>query len=194
MKLKELYLSSFKHEKPKKTILLLIVVFILSCIYPSDMDGYYAVDRSKNVPMMVEYTEEYARFLPAIAQALVPIIMRDPAGLIQAINVGVFTTLSTQGLKFALDDVYVGNTRLGRRPRGSTSHHNMPSGHSSMALCSLVFLIRRYSFKWLWFLPLTFLTLYARFNYDSHTISAIVAGSILGIICALIFTSKKEQN
>ncbi len=194
MKIKELFLKSINHKKPKTLVFIFIFIFFCGVFYPSDMDGFYAVDRSQNVPTYVEYTEEYARFIPTIIQAILPILTRDPVGLMQTINVGILTTLSTHSIKYALDDVVIFGRRLGQRPRAKTSHHNMPSGHSSMVGCAVAFLARRYGLKWLFLLPIAFLTMYARFLYDAHTISATIAGLSLGIICSLLLSSRYEKK
>lgn len=52
-------------------------------------------------------------------------------------------------------------------------------------------MMRRYS---LWFgllvLPVTFLTMYARYMLDAHTVSATIAGFLVGAIITALFSTK----
>lgn len=197
MNIKKLFRRSYPPPQgiPKKIIYLLTIVMLISTFYESDMKDFYNKNRKKGAPDYIHFVEDYGRFTNTAIQALLPIILRDPVGVMQAINVGIVTTASTHTLKFALNDVTVGSTRLGQRPRNPNSSRNMPSGHSSMASCALGFVARRYGAKWLVILlPVLILTMYARFMLDAHTISATIAGACLGIISALLCTSRYEKK
>jgi len=78
--------------------------------------------------------------------------------------------LASHGPKRLLNDVEIMGTRLGQRPNSTTSKHNMPSGHSTLAGACAYFLMRRYS---IWFgvivIPVLLLTMYARVMLDKHT-------------------------
>lgn len=194
MKIKEVFKQSIKIDVPKKTLFVFVVLFCLSIIYPSDM-SFYLENKTDNVPYHVDFIEHKARFTNTILQALLPIIMRDPVGLAQAINVGIATTIATHSMKFAFNNVHIGSTRLGQRPYSQNSSSNMPSGHSSMASCAAYFVARRYGYRWLFvLLPILILTMYARFMLDMHTLSATIAGASIGIICAIFLTSKKNTQ
>jgi lipid A 1-phosphatase len=69
----------------------------------------------------------------------------------------------------------------------------MPSGHSSMASCAVYFVGRRYSI-WL-AIPLAIimlLTMYARVMLNQHTISAVIAGALIGFLATAMFTSPRR--
>ncbi|PID76090.1 MAG: lipid A 1-phosphatase LpxE [Deltaproteobacteria bacterium] len=195
MNIKKIFRESLHVEIPKRTLCLLAVVMLVSTFYESDMNNFYNKNRKKGAPGYIHFVEDYGRFTNTAIQALLPFVLRDPVGVMQAINVGILTTASTHTLKFALNDVRIGNTRLGQRPRNPGSSKNMPSGHSSMASCALGFVGRRYGSKWLYILlPVLILTMYARFMLDAHTISATIAGACLGIISALLCTSRYKRE
>lgn len=179
---------SLKALAADKFMALLLCLCLASTFYPSDM-VYYS-HRTKDRGAVTRYSERYARYLNTAAQAGIPILLGDRAGLIQAVWVGLGTLVATQSLKRIFNDWTILGTRLGQRPYGSGSSHNMPSGHSSMASSAMFFVWRRYGLRYAWFLlPFTALTMYARVMLNAHTISAVLSGCLLGMLAAAAFTS-----
>nr|WP_238346081.1 lipid A 1-phosphatase LpxE [Luteimonas saliphila] len=159
----------------------------LSAFYPSDLPSYRDTPRSEHA--LVTGTERYGRFINTIAQVALPIVKRDPIGMVQNLYIGVAGTFMTHGLKRALDPVTVLGVRLGERPYGG--RHNMPSGHASLASSAVYFLGRRYGWWHLLYLvPVLLLTMFARVELDAHTGSAVIAGALIGIFSAALFTGK----
>ncbi|WP_120952508.1 lipid A 1-phosphatase LpxE [Helicobacter sp. L8] len=179
---KALYAQSFPRCLPLKTLMLFIALFLVGAIIP-----FPKIAKQPQVPLVFNATEHYARFVPTIASFALPLIKRDPIGLIQIIHVSIATTIATHALKWGLNNVVLFGRRLGERPNGSNK--NMPSGHSSMIACALGFLVRRYGWVWLIFLPLAFLTMGARIYYNAHTMGALIAGFSVGMLCALCLAS-----
>lgn len=184
--------QAFSVKLPKIFLIIMFITFLSSAFYPTDKN-FYLNERKSNAPKIARLTEDYIRFVNNGLQVLLPIALKDPVGIIQMLNVSILTTFATQGLKEILNDVTVFSVRLGERPSGKS--RNMPSGHSSMASCGLYFVARRYGYKWIFLLaPVLFLTMYTRFVFDAHTISATIAGASLGIICAALCTSKFKKE
>lgn len=158
----------------------------LISMFPSDLEDYRETPPS-NHPIVVG-VEDYGRYIGTAVQIALPFVKRDPVGILQNLYIGVGSTMLTHGLKRALDPVVVAGTRLGERPNGG--RHNMPSGHSSMAASAMYFVGRRYGW-WhlLYLLPIVLLTMFARVALDAHTISAVIAGALSGIVGAALFTS-----
>ncbi|MFL1781315.1 lipid A 1-phosphatase [Candidatus Hepatincolaceae symbiont of Richtersius coronifer] len=76
----------------------------------------------------------------------------------------------------------------------------MPSGHSAAASSAAAFIILRYGWGSVYLasmnfslIIITFLTMYARIALKQHTFSAVIAGSAIGIIMAIIVTSKYKK-
>lgn len=173
-------------------------ISLLVCVfYPSDLTGYRETLNNER-PFWVEPTETKLRFVNTIAQVAMPLLLRDKEGMVQLLAIAVTATVATQGLKRVVNDVEVGGTRLGERPYAPDSRHNMPSGHSSMSSCAVYFVARRYGWRHLFYLvPILLLTMGARLMLDAHTLSAVLAGCLIGFICAAWFTSpyrKKKQE
>ncbi|BDQ26449.1 hypothetical protein ASB1_01250 [Helicobacter heilmannii] len=59
-----------------------------------------------------------------------------------------------------------------------------------MVACALGFLVRRYGWVWLWFLPLALMTMGARIYLNAHTIGALIAGFSVGMLCVLFLTTR----
>lgn len=174
-------------ERPWRLILACILGIALVAPFPSDLESYRD-DAPSEHPIVVG-VEEYGRFINTVAQIGLPIILRDPVGIMQNVFIAFGSTALTHGLKRALDSVVVDDTRLGERPNGG--RHNMPSGHSSMAACAAYFVGRRYGWKHLIYLgPIVLLTMFARVALDAHTISAVIAGTLIGIVGAALFTGR----
>lgn len=160
-----------------------LVSLILATLYPSDMDGHYSVSRNGHDNALVTSVENYGRHLNTLIPIGTAIALRDIKGLWQIVAVAFAGTVATHGPKRLLNDVEIFGTRLGQRPNGGD--HNLPSGHSSLASAGAYIAVKRYS-KWLgvvvW--PVLFLTMYTRYMLDAHTISAIIAGAIIGLLVA----------
>lgn len=59
-----------------------------------------------------------------------------------------------------------------------------------MASCAVYFIGRRYGLRLALLLsPLLILTMYARVISSDHTVSAVVAGALLGFLTTALFTS-----
>jgi len=202
-KIKEIFKKSVQDLKVNKiAIFIFCVLFLASAFYPLDR-SFYEQKRKPNAGNFVHFTENYMRFSNNCLQVAVPLLVRDFVGLAQTINVSIATTITTHTFKKLLNNQKTFNgERLGQRPKSPTSNYNMPSGHSSMASCATFFLIRRYyknknkpkilMFGFLLFAM--FSTMFARVMLDMHTISATIAGMILGGICAYIFTTPIVKN
>ncbi len=174
-------------------IFVLVSLFFAIAFYPSNLNYYH--QRVKNTSTHVMIIEHGLRYSLTAAQFVVPILMGDAIGFTQAIYVAAGTTIATQSLKRALNDVHSGSTRLGERPYRADSEHNMPSGHTTMAASAMFFLFLRYGRLHLCYaLPLTALTMYARIALKVHTFSAIFAGCVLAAIIAAIFTSAYKSK
>ncbi len=182
-KFKGLYSQSLPRGLPTKSILLFFLLFLSGVLIP-----FPKIAKQSQVPLAFDLTEHYVRFVPTIVSFTLPLLKRDPIGLIQILHVSIATTIATHSLKWTLNGVVLFDRRLGERPNGSNK--NMPSGHSSMIACALGFLVRRYGWVWLWFLPLAFLTMGARIYYNAHTIGALITGLSVGVLCALFLTSR----
>jgi len=186
-------LSTWRDALPKKRpmgfIAACLVSLLVAVFYPSDLASYRETLNNER-PFWVEPTETKLRFVNTLAQVAMPLLMRDKEGMVQLLALGVATTVGTQGLKRIVNDVHVGGTRLGERPYAPDSEHNMPSGHSSMSSCAVYFVARRYGWRHLiYLLPILLLTMGARLMLDAHTLSAVIAGCLIGLICAAWFTS-----
>lgn len=196
---KNAYKQSILAINFSKKCLVLTIIFFIVCFYPSDAK-FYDIKRSDKSGQFVYLTENYARFLTTIAAVVVPIYKKDIVGVAQMLNIGISTTISTHFFKRAFNSVKSANdVRLGQRPYSPKSNHNMPSGHSTMVSCEALFLIFRYGLKGankklfaLFLLLVCAATMYARVMLDMHTISATIAGFLLGTINAMIFTSQKK--
>ena len=188
--------SLFRHayaevRRPIGLILVLLIALILSAIYPSKLASYPVLPVGAATPEAVTLTENYVRFVPTAVQIALPLMLGDKVGLVQLLYVGISTTIATHSAKRLLDNVWVDRTRLGQRPNGGSI--NMPSGHSSMVSCAVYFVGRRYS-TWLGLLLslIMGMTMYARVMLNAHTVSAVVAGALLGFLTTALFTSPRS--
>ena len=162
-------------------------------IYPSDINGVYAVCHAAEKTFIVQKTEKYLRHTNSVLPIATVIVLRDWKGAGQIIGVIGAGIVASHGPKRLLNDVSIMGTRLGQRPSSKTSKHNMPSGHSTLASAGGWFMARRYS---MWFLllclPITALTMYARVMLGAHTVSATIAGTILGVLVAALFVRRRR--
>lgn len=183
-------------QRPMGFIAACIVGIVVSVFYPSDLASYRE-NLGAERPTWVEPTENGLRFVNTVAQIGLPLLLRDKEGLVQLLYVGISTTIATQGLKRIVNDVEVGGTRIGERPYSPGSRHNMPSGHTTMSSCAVYFVARRYGWRHLLYLvPILLLTMAARLMLDAHTLSALLAGCLIGFACAAWYTSpyRKKQT
>lgn len=186
-------------------------VLALSCmLYPSNLEDYRAVAPLDSTsiwlsqvtdkpvdsvhPLLsasVDWVEHRGRFIATAAQILIPLIARDWLGCIQLVYLSVATTTVTHVFKRAFNDVHVAQTPIGERPNGG--QHNSPSGHSSMAASALGFLWRRYGvFHLYYLLPIVVSTMATRVLLSAHTISAVFAGALIGLVMAYVMTTPKK--
>lgn len=181
-------MSIFKTRNARITMwVAAIAITACAILYPSDMDGHYATSRNGQDNIVVTNVENYGRHLNTIIPIGTAIILRDFTGLRQMAATTISGIAATHLPKRLLDDIEVFGTRLGQRPNGG--NHNMPSGHSALASAGAYFAVRRYS-KWFGLIvwPVLFLTMHARYMLDAHTASATIAGAVIGILVADLFT------
>jgi lipid A 1-phosphatase len=180
-------------RRPFALIFALLFAIVLSAVYPSDLQSYPILPAGAGAPLEVTLTENYVRFVPTAVQIALPVVLGDKVGLVQLAYVAISTTIVTHGVKHLLDHRWVMHTRLGQRPNGGSI--NMPSGHSSMASCAVYFIGRRYSI-WLGLLLsiIVALTMYARVMLNAHTISAVIAGALVGCLTTAWFTSPRPAS
>lgn len=188
--MRQLLLSAYTQVQRPKRFIFACLMAILFCVpYPSELESYRASDQDLPQPV-IRLTEDYLRFTNTVVQIALPVLLKDKIGMIQLVYVGVSSTIATHGLKRLADQRVVRNVRLGERPNRPDSHHNMPSGHSSMASCAAYFVCRRYGLiHGLYLVPILILTMYARVELNAHTVSAVLAGALIGLLTSAIFTS-----
>ena len=193
-------LSNFNlfSKAPNKYALVYSFAFLSmgsAMIYPSDVNGVYAVCHAAEKSFIVQKTEKYLRHTNTVLPIATVIILRDWKGAGQILGVVGAGIVASHGPKRLLNDVTILGTRLGQRPSSKTSKHNMPSGHSTLVSAGGWFMARRYS---MWFLllclPVTALTMYARVMLGAHTVSATIAGSIIGILVAALFVTRRQRT
>lgn len=169
-----------------------LLVFVAALLMPASPEPR----QSPSAPSAwSEWVEHQGRFVNTALQIGLPLLLRDWAGLKALIWVGLTATAGTHGAKRLFDDVVISGVRLGQRPSGPDSHHNFPSGHSSLASSGAVFVARRYGLRWLWLLlPMTLATMFARLEFDAHTLSAVIAGGAIGLLCTWPFSRPREPQ
>ena len=172
-------------------IVLLVTIILISSLYPSDLENDYSTSRGGEHISFVVSTEKYGRHINTLMPFALAIISRDKAGFKQILVIAVSGIIASHGPKRILNNVKIMGTRLGQRPFSSTSKHNTPSGHSTLAGATAYFVMRRYSW---WFavivIPVLLCTMYARVMLDKHTISATLAGAATGLLVAALFSTK----
>ena len=173
------------------SIVLLVTIILISSLYPSDLENDYSTSRGGEDISFVVSTEKYGRHINTLMPFALAIISRDKAGFKQILVIAVSGIIASHGPKRILNNVKIMGTRLGQRPFSSTSKHNTPSGHSTLAGATAYFVMRRYSW---WFavivIPVLLCTMYARVMLDKHTISATLAGAATGLLVAALFSTK----
>ncbi|MDB4115813.1 phosphatase PAP2 family protein [Planktomarina sp.] len=172
-------------------IVLLVTIILISSLYPSDLENDYSTSRGGEDISFVVSTEKYGRHINTLMPFALAIISKDKAGFKQILVIAVSGIIASHGPKRILNNVKIMGTRLGQRPFSSTSKHNTPSGHSTLAGATAYFVMRRYSW---WFavivIPVLLCTMYARVMLDKHTISATLAGAATGLLVAALFSTK----
>lgn len=164
-------------------------------LYPSDLKTGYGYSRLGPQSPVVTQTEKWGRLTNTVLQLAVPVLTRDVTGLKQLVPITLGGILASHGPKRLLNDVVIGETRLGQRPSGPDSKHNMPSGHATLAASAVVFLVLRYGFIWaLITVPVLVLTMYTRVMLDAHTISAVIAGALTGGMSTALFTTRRQAT
>jgi lipid A 1-phosphatase len=177
-------------ERPWRLILGCALGIVLCLLYPTDLKSYGTFRQSD----LGRFSYYDLRFINTAAQIAFPLLLRDKIGMAQLVYVGVSTTFATHAFKRLLNNSVVLGVRLGERPSGSNSQHNMPSGHASMASCAAYFVCKRYRwFHALYLVPILLLTMYSRVALNNHTITAVIAGALLGFLMSAIFTSHRKM-
>lgn len=175
-------------------VLATVAAILAAVVYPSDIAGYRASPYAGTESTVVTGTEDYLRHANTVVALAMPLLLRDWTGLRQLAVVTVAGIAATHGPKRLLNDVTIGGTRLGERPHAPQSQHNMPSGHSALASSIIWFLGRRYSWWWLLLtVPVTLLTMYARVMLNAHTISAVIAGALVGLLVTALFVTRRAR-
>lgn len=170
-------------------IILLLLICVLFAFVRIDIDRTTGTG-PEEASAVVHFIEDYGRHLNTIVPLALVIANRDLIGAKQIAVIALSGTVLTHGAKRALNDVHIGDTRLGQRPSGPTSNHNFPSGHSSLASAGAWFGMRRFGWKWgILLIPIMFFTMYARVMLDAHTVSAVLCGGIVGVLSALPFAT-----
>jgi len=164
-------------------------------VFPSDLPAYREGGQTASDSALVHFIEDYGRHVTTIAAFGAPIVLRDWTGLKQLLVVTVAGILATHGPKRLLNGIVVFGTRLGERPQSPNSNHNMPSGHSALASAATWFLARRYSWGWLWLgIPVMLLTMWTRLMLNAHTVSAVIAGCLIGLVVASLFVTARNRK
>lgn len=173
-------------------IVIILTMIASAVIYPSDLEAYHAAPYDGAENALVLGMEDYGRHINTALALAVPILLRDVVGLKQLLVITIVGILATHGPKRLLNGLEVMGTRLGERPYGPDSRHNMPSGHSALASTVIWYLGRRYSW-WLAVItvPVTLLTMWARVMLNAHTFSAVIAGALIGLLVAGLFVTRR---
>jgi lipid A 1-phosphatase len=117
--------------------------------------------------------------------------LSNKEGIKQIFMVSAATFVTTQVLKTGLNNVRIGDKKLGDRPDGGGN--NFPSGHTSSAFSAAWYIKKRYGLKNA-AIPLigAAFTAYSRVHSKKHDVAAVVGGALLGIAVAEVFTGKFE--
>lgn len=164
----------------------LLTILILSTIFTqaqAKKDGF-------------EIYGDIFQYLPAMA-AIYSLIRQDYTGLGHlAIGTG-----STLALTYAVKYSFVGISRnhpnwakISQRPKNG-SFDGFPSGHSSSAFSAAGFMQRRYG--WKYGVPTTILATLvgiSRITAKKHTITQVIAGSLLGYGISYLVSSRFKDN
>ena len=172
-------------------VCMVVVIILAATFYPSDMENDYAVSNFGHERPVVVAFEDYGRHINTLLPFVLALVLKDKEGWKQLGMITVVGILASHGPKRLLNDVEIMGTRLGQRPNSTSSKHNMPSGHSTLAGACAYFVMRRYS---IWFgaivIPVLLFTMYARVMLDKHTVSATISGAATGLLVAALFSTK----
>jgi lipid A 1-phosphatase len=172
-------------------VCMVVVIILAATFYPSDMENDYAVSNFGHERPVVVAFEDYGRHINTLLPFVLALVLKDKEGWKQLGMITVVGILASHGPKRLLNDVEIMGTRLGQRPNSTSSKHNMPSGHSTLAGACAYFVMRRYS---IWFgsivIPVLLFTMYARVMLDKHTVSATISGAATGLLIAALFSTK----
>ena len=190
-----LRLPSHMIRKHALMMTVIIAIILAAAVYPSDLEQYRAAPYGGHDNTLAVSVEDYGRHLNTALAIAVPLVLRDLTGIKQLAVVIVAGVVATHVPKRLLNRVELFGTRLGERPHSPNSNHNMPSGHSALSSAAIWYLGRRYSW---WFLLLTLpvagLTMWARVILGAHTISAVIAGGLVGILVTILFVTKRREQ
>lgn len=183
-------LALFNARYGQRLTLLLLAAFFISAVSPFILPPQTQTAEFPAQRELAAFVDDYGRFANTIAQIALPLFLRDVQGLAQLTGIAITATLATHASKRLFNDWVGNNIRLGQRPGGAQTKHNMPSGHSSMAATAVGFLTRRYGRVFFWLtLPVLLLTMFSRVALHAHTIPAVFAGAFLGLWIAELFTT-----
>jgi lipid A 1-phosphatase len=189
-----LRLPARNFKRHSMAVLVSLALIVSAVVYPSDMKNDYSTPRGGAQSALVLGVEDYGRHINTLLPIATAVVLRDWTGLKQIAVIIVAGTLASHGPKRLLNNVVIGDTRLGQRPYSPDSRHNMPSGHSTLAGAGAYIMIRRYGLLWaLLVVPIMLLTMYARVMLDMHTISAVLAGAGTGMLVSALFTTKMRD-
>lgn len=196
-----------------KRLLLLAAALLTACVlYPANLQAYREPAPLQSLAVRlaphdattfqaeldlldqgVQWVENRGRYIGNVVQVLLPLILGDRVGLVQLFFVSLATTTMTHCLKRVVNDLHVGPTRVGERPNGG--RHNMPSGHSSMAASALGYLWRRFG-VWhvAYLLPVLLATMATRVLLSAHTIPAVMAGALIGVVLGYVMTTSRPDR
>lgn len=130
---------------------------------------------------------------PAIGFALT-VMKEDEPGMYQWLYSTVTNAVLTAAIKGATNKIHGGRDKMNKRPNGKP--RNFPSGHTSSASVGANFIAMRYGFTYA-IVPYIILgfTAAGRVQVDKHTEAGVVAGAMVGLLSAFIFTKKfVEKN
>lgn len=132
---------------------------------------------------------------PVIGLALT-VMKEDEPGMFQWLYSTVTNAVLTAAIKGATNKIHGGRDPMNKRPNGKP--HNFPSGHTSAASVGANFIALRYGFTYA-IVPYVILGLTAagRVQVHKHTEAGVIAGAMVGLLSAFIFTKtyvEKKQT
>ncbi len=129
---------------------------------------------------------------PAIGFALT-VMKEDEPGMYQWLYSTITNAVLTAAIKGATNKIHGGRDPMNKRPNGKP--HNFPSGHTSSASVGANFIAFRYGFTYA-IVPYVILGLTAagRVQVHKHTEAGVVAGAMVGLLSAFIFTKQYVEK
>jgi membrane-associated phospholipid phosphatase len=164
------------HRITRMKYLLLFATFTAAILSPLRSSHW---DRSQ----WVKNTGDVAEIvMPCIVTAVV-LIKEDFAIFSRWIAAGVTTALTVNVLKYTIS---------ASRPNGGK--HSFPSGHTATACVSACFLLLRYGLRWgISMLLMAGFVGFSRIYSHSHYLYDVLAGAVIGLICAYVSNSHLEK-